>query len=116
MNMKNITSTLILILCLAGITNIHAQEKKVYLFSYFKNNGQDGLHLAYSTDGLKWVALRGDSSFLKPMVGKDRLMRDPSIVQDEKGVFHMVWTSGWWDKGIGYASSTDLTHWAGRWR
>ncbi len=83
----------------------------VYLFSYFKGNG-DGLHLAYSKDGLKWEALNNDSIYLKPEIGKDKLMRDPSIVQDDNGVFHMVWTSGWWDNGIGYASSTDLKNWS----
>jgi len=83
----------------------------VYLFSYFKGNG-DGLHFAYSTDGLKWETVRNDSVFLKPAVGKDKLMRDPSIVRDNNGVFHMVWTSGWWDNGIGYASSKDLIHWS----
>lgn len=87
------------------------QENKVYLFSYFNGNG-DGLHLAYSTDGLSWHAVRNDSIFVKPEIGKDKLMRDPSIVQDDKGTFHMVWTSGWWDQGIGYASSNDLVHWS----
>ena len=76
------------------------------------DNGQDGLHLAYSHDGLNWEALNEGESFLAPEVGKDRLMRDPSIVQDENGTFHMVWTSGWWDQGIGYASSTDLVNWS----
>lgn len=86
--------------------------KEVYLFSYFMNNGQDGLHLAYSYDGLKWTALKNNSSFLKPEIGKDKLMRDPSIVQGKDGVFHMVWTSGWWDRIIGYASSEDLINWS----
>ncbi|MBO5000406.1 MAG: glycosyl hydrolase, partial [Bacteroidaceae bacterium] len=49
------------------------------MFSYFNGNG-DGLHLAYSMDGLKWEALNGDSIFLKPEIGKDKLMSDPSIV------------------------------------
>ena len=40
------------------------QTDKVYLFSYFKNNGQDGLHLAYSPDGFKWTAVKNDQSFL----------------------------------------------------
>lgn len=87
------------------------EEETVYLFSYFKGNG-DGLHLAYSKDGMKWEALNGDSIYLKPCIGKDSLMRDPSIVVDDAGVFHMVWTTGWWDKGIGYASSTDLKNWS----
>ncbi|MHB9055939.1 MAG: GDSL-type esterase/lipase family protein [Paludibacteraceae bacterium] len=87
------------------------QNEYVYLFSYFRGNG-DGLHFAYSTDGLKWMPLQKDSIYLKPTVGKDKLLRDPSIVQDENGIFHMVWTSGWWDKGIGYASSKDLKNWS----
>lgn len=86
-------------------------EKPVYLFSYFKGNGEDGLHLAYSQDGYSWKALRDDQSFLKPTAGKDKLMRDPCIVRGADGRYHMVWTVSWNEKGIGYASSTDLVHW-----
>jgi len=82
-----------------------------YLFSYFKGNGEDGLHLAYSHDGLAWTALNDDRSFLTPQVGT-RLMRDPCVCQGPDGTFHMVWTSGWWDKGIGLAHSKDLIHWS----
>ena len=38
--------------------SIHALSRigyPCYLFSYFKGNGEDGLHLAYSNDGLKWT-------------------------------------------------------------
>lgn len=98
--------TLLLLLSAIGYA------KDVYLFSYFMGNGQDGLHLAYSYDGLKWAALNENKSFLKPEIGKDKLMRDPSIVPGEDGIFHLVWTSGWWDKIIGYASSRDLIHWS----
>jgi sucrose-6-phosphate hydrolase SacC (GH32 family) len=87
-------------------------QKEVYLFSYFKGNGEDGLHLAYSYDGLKWSALNNDQSFLKPQVGNDKLMRDPCIILDAKGTFHMVWTISWQEKGIGYANSKDLIHWS----
>ncbi len=81
------------------------------LFSYFMGNGEDGLHLAWSDDGLEWQVLNDGRSFLKPQVG-GRLMRDPSIVQGPDGMFHMVWTTGWWDKGIGLAHSRDLIHWS----
>lgn len=96
------------------IGGLQAQTHRdsVYLFSYFKNNGQDGLHLAYSHDGLEWKALKHDSSFLIPMVAKDKLMRDPCIIRGIDGKFHMVWTVSWNDKGIGYASSPDLVHWS----
>lgn len=84
----------------------------VYLFAYFKDNGQDGLHLAYSNDGYRYQSLKSDSSFLTPSAGKDKLMRDPCIIRGADGKFHMVWTVSWNEKGIGYASSTDLVHWS----
>lgn len=101
------------ILLLSAFYNAHAQsEKEIYLFAYFKGNGEDGLHLAYSTDAYKWTALKSDQSFLTPMVSKDKLMRDPCIIRGADGLFHMVWTVSWKDKGIGYASSKDLIHWS----
>lgn len=83
-----------------------------YLFASFRDNGQDGLHLAWSKDGLEWTALNGDKSFLKPSAGRDKLMRDPFILQGPDGTFHMVWTSSWKERNIGYASSKDLIHWS----
>jgi hypothetical protein len=89
-----------------------AQTEPIYLFCYFKDNGQDGLHFAYSKDGYRFTALKHDSSFLEPTVSNDKLMRDPCIIRGADGLFHMVWTVSWNDKGIGYASSTDLVHWS----
>ena len=82
-----------------------------YLFSYFTGNGEDGLHFAASSDGLTWTPLKDRASFLQPAVGS-RLMRDPCIVQGPDGTFHMVWTTGWWDAGIGLAHSRDLISWS----
>lgn len=84
-----------------------------YLFSYFEGES-DGLHLAWSHDGLHWTAVAGDRPLLVPEVGDDKLMRDPSICQGPDGTFHMVWTSSWHDRIIGYASSKDLIHWSGQ--
>jgi hypothetical protein len=83
-----------------------------YLFSSFRGNGEDGLHLAWSADGLAWQALNGDRSFLRPMVGKERLMRDPCVTQGPDGAYYMVWTDSWKDRTIGFASSKDLLHWS----
>ncbi|MBC7912633.1 MAG: glycoside hydrolase family 43 protein [Pyrinomonadaceae bacterium] len=107
--MKRIFLFSLLLFCVATYT--FAQESP-YIFSYFKGNGEDGLHLAYSNDGFTWKALKGDSSFLKPVISKDKLMRDPCIIKGKNGVFHMVWTVSWTAKGIGYASSKDLIHWS----
>ncbi len=96
---------------LLSIMALAVQARDAYLFSYFRGE-KDGLHLAYSYDGKTWTALNGNQSLLRPTVGKDRLMRDPSIVQGPDGTFHMVWTSSWHDRIIGYASSKDLVHWS----
>lgn len=110
--MKNLKFILLLITLylIHGCSN--PPEEKVYLFSYFKGNGETGLHLAYSTDGLNWEALNNGEPILTPTIGKDKLMRDPCIIQDPDGRFHMVWTTGWWDQHIGYAWSTDLLNWS----
>ena len=102
-------------LCLALLLSMAFQgcsEQEVYLFSYFKGNGEDGLHLAKSEDGRNWISLRGDQSFLKPELSKDKLMRDPCIIIGGDGLFHMVWTVSWKENGIGYASSKDLITWS----
>jgi len=83
-----------------------------FLFSYFTDNGQDGLHLACSKDGLVWKELKDGKSFLKPTAGEDKLMRDPYILQGPDGIFHMVWTCSWKERQIGYASSRDLVNWS----
>ena len=102
-------STLMLVACAQGASCAGPAE---YLFSYFVDNGQDGLHLAHSTDGLHWEPLNDGRPLLAPAVGPDRLMRDPCIIRGPNGRFHMVWTTGWWDRQIGYASSDDLIHWS----
>ena len=99
-------------LFLALLINLGAADTS-YLFTYFTRNGQDGLHLACSEDGLKWDALNGARSYLTPRIGsKEKLMRDPCVVRGPDGTYHMVWTSGWWEKGIGYASTMDFIHWS----
>jgi beta-xylosidase len=85
--------------------------KDLFLFCYFRDNGQDGLHLAFSRDGYRWTALNHGRSFLAPQVG-NKLMRDPCLAQGPDGLFHLVWTTGWGDRAIGHASSHDLIRWS----
>ncbi|VTQ08339.1 glycoside hydrolase family 43 protein [Sphingobacterium daejeonense] len=102
-----------LCVCLCFIFSSKAQEQdSAFIFSYFKGNGEDGLHLVYSEDGLKWSALKGDQSFLTPELSPDKLMRDPCIIKGGDGLYHMVWTVSWTQKGIGHATSKDLINWS----
>lgn len=107
---KAFLTTLLLWMVILSAKAQHSGDP--YVFAYFKGNGEDGLHLAYSEDAYHWKALKADRSFLTPAVGKDKLMRDPCIIRGADGLFHMVWTVSWKDKGIGYASSKDLINWS----
>jgi len=87
-------------------------EEACYLFTSFRKNGEDGLHLAWSADGLKWTALGDDKSYIQPQVGS-KLMRDPHLSQGPDGTFHLLWTTGWSQPPvIGYANSKDLVTWS----
>lgn len=94
------------------VPSVLAAADDALLFSFFRNNGEDGLYLASSEDGLTWTPLNGDKPLLKPAVGESKLMRDPSITRGPDGTFHMVWTTSWQGKTIGYAKSADLIHWS----
>lgn len=83
-----------------------------YLFTYFTKNGEDGLHLAASTDGYRWDRLNEGKSYLAPAVGKSKLMRDPCVVAGPDGTYHLVWTSGWNENNIGHASTRDFVTWS----
>jgi sucrose-6-phosphate hydrolase SacC (GH32 family) len=97
----------LLVLALAFAASARAE----FLFTYFTKNGEDGLHLAVSTDGYKWEKLNDGASYLAPKVGKSKLMRDPCVTRGPDGTFHLVWTSGWNENNIGYASSKDFITW-----
>jgi hypothetical protein len=94
-----------LLLCVAA-------ARAEYLFTYFTKNGEDGLHLAWSSDGYKWERLNGGKSYLPPKVGRSKLMRDPCVARGPDGTFHLVWTSGWNENNIGYASTKDFITWS----
>lgn len=85
-------------------------SSKVYLFTSFHEPANEGLRMLYSKDGYQWKAV--DSVLLKPVTGKDKIIRDPSMIQGPDGTFHLVWTTEWkGGSGFGYASSKDLKNW-----
>jgi beta-xylosidase len=94
----------------SSLSSSHAADD-AFIFSYFLGNGDSGLHLAYSTDGLNWTALNDNESFMVPEVG-GRIMRDPCIIKGPDGRYHMVWTTGWWENNIAIAHSDDLVTWS----
>jgi hypothetical protein len=98
------------VVAVGAVHSAASTEPGVYLFTSFRNNGEDGLRFLYSEDGYRWQNVPG--TFLKPHVGSG-LLRDPSLARGPDGTFHLVWTTGWQkDQGFGYANSADLVHWS----
>ncbi|HAK80255.1 MAG TPA: arabinosidase [Runella sp.] len=103
--MKRLLS-LLLITCLCCSCG-----KDVWLFTSFHEPANEGLRMLYSYDGRHWNDL--NKTLLKPEIGTQKVMRDPSMVRGKDGTYHLVWTTSWkGDKGFGYANSKDLIHWS----
>ena len=96
-----------------GLTDEPEQSSKdIFLLPYFLGNGETGVYFAYSYDGLKFDWMHdGKVVVPAPPWGDESLTRDPSIVYRD-GTFHMIWTTSWNSRSIGYASSKDLVHWS----
>lgn len=82
-----------------------------YGFVFFRNNGQNGVYLAKSADGLNWKEANGGNPVL-PAVLDDRITRDPSVCLGPDGVYHIVFTTSWKHRGFGVAHSKDLLTWS----
>ena len=86
-------------------------EKDFYVYTSFHEPANEGLRYIYSEDGLHWDNIPG--IWLKPAVGSQQVMRDPSVTRTPDGTYHRVWTSSWkGDLGFGYATSKDLINWS----
>jgi beta-galactosidase len=91
---------------------LSAPAESVLLYTCFRDNGQAGVFLAASDDGLRSTPLNeGRPIFMPPAWPGQNLTRDPSILYRD-GLFRMVWTTGWKGRVFGYAESPDLKQWS----
>lgn len=87
-------------------------KDEVFLLPYFLGNGETGVYFAYSRDGLSFEWLNDGKVIMPAPPWEDAsLTRDPSIVY-RNGKFHMVWTTSWNSRSIGYCNSPDLKTWS----
>jgi len=86
-------------------------EKEYFVSTSFHEPANEGLRYIYSEDGIHWDSIPG--TWLKPVLGNQQVLRDPSMTRTPDGVYHLVWTTSWKDDlGFGYANSKDLIHWS----
>ena len=78
--MSNTISLTIFFIILA-VSKSFNQNKDAYLYSYFINNGSDGLHLAYSLDGYDYSEEENNQEistgmlFISDSIGQDIRLR-----------------------------------------
>lgn len=105
------TAKILAVAAVLAAGSLRAADDDVLVLSFFRDNGQAGVFLAASEDGVNFVPLNGDQPVMKPAPWpQQNLTRDPSIVY-RNGKFHLVWTSNWKGRVFGYAESTDLLNW-----
>lgn len=86
--------------------------KETMVMAFFRDNGQAGVYMASSDDGLNFTPLNNDQPVMKPAPWEGQnLTRDPSVVYHD-GLFHMVWTTSWKGNCFAYARSKDLVNWS----
>lgn len=87
-----------------------------YVFTSFRGNGESGVFLATSEDGLHWTPVYGNRPVIPPQF-PGMLMRDPYLVQGPDKLWHLLWTTGWTRPQpgapltLGHATSKDLVNW-----
>ena len=81
----------------------------MFLMSYFRTEAE-ALHYALSPDGNNWRALNGNRPVYESTVGTNSI-RDPFILPDRAGRFHLLSTNGWNSYTIFHAVSDDLITW-----
>jgi len=82
----------------------------MFVLSYFRTD-PEALHLALSEDGYTWTALNDNEPILRGEVG-DESLRDPFLIEDQGGTYHMLSTDGWHSEYIVHAESDDLIEWS----
>ncbi len=116
----SITLSFLVLFC--ALSNVgFCTDSTVYMFSYFSGtttDGADGLHLAYSLDGLSYHAVNNNAGIVKDTQSTP-VMRDPYVTYCADGIYRLVYTTGrggaWGTticSTIGYSESTDLLHWS----
>jgi hypothetical protein len=101
--------TLLLVTMLLLCGSAMAQDQ--YLFTYFKEPGNQGIYFALSSDGYHYEPLNDGQPWVKPEQPEE-VMRDVFVTRGPEGKFHMVWTWAWRGQSLGYAESDDLLHWS----
>jgi hypothetical protein len=82
----------------------------MFVFAHFRTESE-ALHYAISHDGYAWEALNDGNAIYRSDIGAESI-RDPFLLQDRDGTYHLLGTDGWTSQSIVHATSPDLIEWS----
>lgn len=82
----------------------------MYYMAYFRDKVPE-LYLAESTDLLTWTD-RNNGKAVLSTAQRGKIIRDPYLLRDGEGTWHVFYTNDWYSRSIGHAVSVDLEHFA----
>ncbi len=84
-------------------------QKNYFLCAYMDGKAQD-LRYCVSKDGYKFTPVNNGNVVLKSTLG-GKILRDPFILRDKKGVYHLIATNAWNGRDFAIWNSKDLVNW-----
>lgn len=109
--MTTVFLTIICLSCKNTKQIVQNKEPKVaYLAAYMKAKDEKHMYYAIATDKFLFHEINSGKPILAASFD-DKLIRDPMVFQDQKGVYHMVATVSWKNRPLTIWDSNDLIHW-----
>ncbi|AEH39061.1 glycoside hydrolase family 43 protein [Halopiger xanaduensis] len=82
----------------------------MFVLAHFRTDSE-ALHYAVSDDGYEWEPINGGDAVLRSDVGAESI-RDPFLIEDRNGTYHLLGTDGWQSENVVHATSGDLIEWS----
>ena len=90
---------------------IGKKGKLMYVMSYSRES-RLAVFLAKSKDAFYWEDLNQGEPVIEFPKGVDKIVRDPFLMQDRNGLFHLLFTDNWRSTTIAHCTSDDFLHWS----
>ena len=96
------------------VPNSHADEAYIFAYATDRNAGRNGLHLAWSSDLVKWHEIGPEYAFVKSDYGawgSQKRMLQPRLMRQDDGSWVAIWRLNEQEDMMAVARSRDLVHW-----
>lgn len=106
--MRKISIIYFLLILLSSATVLRSQNN-YFLCAYMDGKAED-LRYCISSDGYHFNLVNNGGTILKSTLG-GKILRDPQILKDQKGTYHLIATNAWYSRDFAIWDSKDLVHW-----